>query len=280
MNSIIIKKISKAYPKKRDWLGRVTEVTHALNRVDMVLDEQKIYGLVGESGSGKSTLARILVGLEKPDHGWILLDDESRANGVSDKKAKKRSGRYQLLFQNPFTSLDPRFSIFEIFYEAMEPRKVSRLKALAEMKILLKEAALPEITLMKYPHQLSGGERQRVALLRALLAEPSLLVLDEPTSSLDVSVRQQVLELIRRLVTGRKIMVILISHDLAVVRQMAEYVFIIKNGMIVEEGKIEEVYQNPQDSYTKLLLQAADYSSKKSKVKSVHKPGSTGECCP
>ena len=258
MNTITLKRVSKTYLKKRSFLGKAYASIDALTTVDLNFDESQVYGLVGESGSGKSTLARLLVGLEKPDLGWILFNGKDMF-GKRLKVRKQERGQYQMVFQNPYQSLSPRFSIFEILYEGLKNRGVSKTEARKKIDALLMESALPSDVLAKYPHQLSGGERQRIAVIRALLMEPKLLVLDEPTSSLDVSVRKQILDLIRSLIQKRKMIVLLISHDLNSIRQLAQFVYVMRNGFVVEEGHVDEIYASPKHSYTKQLLWSASY---------------------
>ncbi|GAA0595637.1 ABC transporter ATP-binding protein [Kribbella sandramycini] len=214
----------------------------AVDNVSLTVPDGEIVGLVGESGSGKSTLARAGVGLVAPTSGQVLLGD--RPVGLRSP--------VQLVFQDPYSALDPRMTIGQSIAEPM-PR-ASRADRRAEVSRLLELVDLDPSRAMQYPAQLSGGQRQRVALARALAGQPEVIIADEITSALDVSVQGTVLNLIRDLQAQLGLSMLFISHNLAVVRYVATQVAVMHHGRIVEHGPAPEVLGNPQHDYTRELL--------------------------
>lgn len=214
-------------------------------------------GLVGESGSGKTTIGRCIVGLHQPAAGSIRLSGVELAAQAS-KRPRVQRRQIQIVFQNPQDSLNPRHQILdEISRAARILRGLSRRDAEAEAVNLLEQVQLPASVAHRYPAELSGGERQRVAIARALAAGPSLLICDEITSALDVSVQATVLEMLRVLQTELNLSMLFISHDLAVVASMATRVLVLESGVVREQGDLEGVLTNPQDEYTRRLIVAA-----------------------
>jgi len=209
----------------------------ALDDVNFSIEAGGSFGLVGESGSGKTTLARLILKLLKPSEGEIVYD-----GGFSRKD-------YQIVFQNPYTSLNPRMKISDIL---REPLKIHKIKA--DIRQILSDVELDESYINKYPHELSGGERQRIGIARAISIQPKFLVLDEPVSSLDMTIQADILKLIKKIKQKFGLTLLLIAHDLSVVKYMCESIAVMKSGMIVEKGKTEEIFLSPQHSYTKLLL--------------------------
>jgi peptide/nickel transport system ATP-binding protein len=228
--------------------GRHAHVAAAA--VDLVVPSGQVVGLVGESGSGKSTLARAAVGLVAPAAGKILLDG----------KPVPRRGRrpLQMVFQDPYASLDPRMTAGESIAEAIarSPAAVSRDRRRDEAARLTELVGLPAGTVDKFPAELSGGQRQRVALARALAGRPDVIIADEITSALDVSTQGAVLNLVRDLQRGLRLSMLFISHNLAVVRYVADYVAVMYQGRIVEHGPAEQVLIDPAHDYTRELLAA------------------------
>ena len=256
--TIVVKNITKKFFKKKSYFAKSSSSVEALKDVTLTLDNAKIYGLVGESGSGKTTLARIIVGLIQPDKGAIHFNDTPVVGGVQKDTLRGKTD-FQLVFQNPYMSLDPRFRIYKILAEGLMNKRTAKKRIGEKVRCVVNEVNLGQDVINKYPHELSGGERQRVALARALIVEPKVLLLDEPISSLDVSVQASILLLIEKIVRSRSLIVLFISHDLAVMRQIADYVYVLSGGVIVEHGAIDRIFKNPAQPYTKMLLNAALY---------------------
>jgi peptide/nickel transport system ATP-binding protein len=217
----------------------------ALDDVNFTVSEGETFGVVGESGSGKTTLARIILKLISPSKGEIMY-----FNGFSRKD-------FQMVFQNPYSSLNPRMKIGEIL---AEPLKIHGLKK--DISSILRSVELDVSFADKYPHELSGGERQRIGIARAISIEPKLLILDEPVSSLDVTIQADTLKLIRRIKKELGLTIMFISHDLSVIRYMCDRVAVMKDGAVVELGTVNEVYYSPKHSYTKELLSSIPKLSK------------------
>lgn len=217
--------------------------------VDLRIAPGEVVGIVGESGSGKSTLARCIAGLEREDDGRVIFDGAVLPPG----RQARTPEQMQMVFQDPYSSLNPTMTIGAILAEALRVARRSRL----DVDQLLTTVGLPESFAQKRPAQLSGGQRQRVAIARALATRPRLLICDESVSALDVSVQAQILELIERLRDELDLAVLFISHDLAVVRRLADTVTVLWDGRVVESGPCDYVLTNPQNDYTRMLVAAA-----------------------
>lgn len=228
----------------------------ALKDVTFEIQRGTTLSLVGESGSGKSTAANILLGLEAPDQGEITFE-EQRLDLRSRRSALAFRRQVQPVFQNPFASLDPRFTVADSITEPLKVHgvgdKVEQVKRSVE---LMESVSLPTSLLARYPHELSGGQRQRVAIARALALSPSLIVLDEAVSALDVIVQKQILDLLLELQSELNLSYLFISHDLAVVRMISHYVHVMQDGQILESGTPDDIFRNPANEYTKQLLSA------------------------
>ena len=250
---------------KRDYVTaggffRPARVVHAVKGVNFKLAKGKTLAVVGESGCGKSTLARMITLIDQQTSGEILIDGETvdKTHGVTKAMRQK----VQIVFQNPYGSLNPRQKIGEVLAEPLllntdMPKDERRQKA---MQMLLKVGLGPE-HFNRYPHMFSGGQRQRIAIARALMLNPSFLVLDEPVSALDLSVQAQILNLLKDLQDEFGLTYVFISHDLSVVRYIADEVMVMYFGDVVEHGTRDEVFSNPQHDYTRTLFAATPKSS-------------------
>ncbi|MEV0890479.1 ABC transporter ATP-binding protein [Promicromonospora sp. NPDC050262] len=231
-------------------LGR-RERLRAVDDVSFAVPRGSAFALVGESGSGKSTTARLVLGLERPDAGAVELDG---APVGADRATRRRT---QLVHQDPYSSLDPRFTVAAVVEEPLRAHRVGdRAERRERVAQLLQQVHLSPDLARRRPAELSGGQRQRVAIARALALDPELLVLDEPTSALDVSVQARVLELLARLRAERGLTYLFISHDLGVVRQVADHVGVMSDGRLVETGPVGRVFDHPAHPYTAELIAA------------------------
>lgn len=238
-------------------LFREKKVTRAVNSVSFNLYEGETLGLVGESGCGKSTLGKAILQLDKATSGTIYYKGK-KISALSESEFKKYRKEIQIIFQDPYSSLNPRVLIGEAI---LEPMKVHRLhysdkKRKEKVLALLNQVGLSDDFYYRYPHQLSGGQRQRVGIARTIALEPKLIICDESVSALDISVQAQVLNLLNDLKNTYGFSYLFISHDLAVVKYMADQLMVMKAGKIVEIGEADEVYLNPMKAYTKKLIEA------------------------
>jgi ABC-type glutathione transport system ATPase component len=234
----------------------------AVNEVSFSIEKGTTFGLVGESGSGKSTCAKMIVGLLRPTSGTISVGGHDIwAGGVGYQERRKR---VQMIFQDPYASLNPRWRVKDIIAEPMRTLGIARNGSEVEQRVadLLTKVRLDPSVMRKFPHEFSGGQRQRIAIARALSSQPEFIVCDEPTSALDVSVQAQVLDLMSELQSEFGLTYLLISHNLAVVRQMSTAVGVLHNGVLVEQGPTDAIFDSPQADYTKMLLDAVPDISK------------------
>ncbi|MEM6811197.1 MAG: ABC transporter ATP-binding protein [Pseudomonadota bacterium] len=245
------------FPLKKSFFGKTKEWIKAVDGIDIKIKSGQTLGIVGESGSGKSTLGYSLIRL-LDSQGDISFKDKKISNFNKKEMIGLRED-LQIVFQDPFSALSPRMSIADIIGEGLKVhRKDLDAKARDDIVVnILKEVHVNPDTRHRYPHEFSGGQRQRIAIARAMVLEPDFVVLDEPTSALDMSVQIEIIELLRELQRKKDLAYLFISHDLRVVRAMSHDLLVMKDGKIVEYGKAADIFNNPQEDYTKKLLEAA-----------------------
>ena len=253
--SASIKKLSVFFTMPKNNFFSKTEHLKAVNNLSFDLKEGEILGVVGESGSGKSTLARTILKLQKPTGGSISVFGENIL-AMNNKQTKKFRKNIQVIFQDPFSSLNPRMTVSETLAEPLDSffPKTTKNDAIQIITRCLDDVGLEPGFLGRYPHELSGGQCQRVAIARALISRPKLLVCDEAVSALDASIRSEIIELLLKLKQHKKLTMIFIAHDLAVVKKICDRVLVMQNGVLIEQGKTSTVFQNPSNQYTKDLL--------------------------
>ena len=230
----------------------------AVDHLDISLKRHETLGLVGESGSGKTTFGQALIRLIGNDGGNITFDGE-RIERKSRREMRPLRSRMQIVFQDPFASLNPRMSIRAIIEEGLIVNRIGAggRERLERVRRALTDAGLPDNILSRFPHEFSGGQRQRIAIARAIALEPEFILLDEPTSALDLSVQAQIIDLLRKLQDEKGLSYLFISHDLKVVRALCHRVIVMQHGKIVEEGPVASVLTDPQTDYTRRLMRAA-----------------------
>ncbi|MBS0549410.1 MAG: ATP-binding cassette domain-containing protein [Proteobacteria bacterium] len=236
--------------------GKPRQIVQAVDGIDIEIAKGETFSLVGESGCGKSTVARLVVGLYPPTAGRIEFDgnDMAERRGQGAQSALRR--RMQMIFQDPFASLNPRWRVFDIIAEPIRAFGLAKDKADLEKQVgdLLRQVRLTPADGVKYPHEFSGGQRQRISIARALASRPEFLVCDEPTSALDVSVQAQILNLMMDLQRRLKLTYLFISHNLAVVYHISTRVGVMYLGRLVEEAPTDTLFKRPKHPYTRMLL--------------------------
>jgi len=252
------KAVYKWFPIKGGILSRTVGYVKAVEDASLGVRKGETLGLVGESGCGKTTLARVIMRLIDATEGQIYLDGEDITR-IRGRKLKPIRRKMQIVFQDPYASLDPRQTVSSALTEPMRIHHIVRTRSEAhnEAKRLIRVVGLNPDHLSRFPHEFSGGQRQRIAIARALAVEPEVVVLDEPTSSLDVSVQAQVLELLKDLQKEFDLTYLFISHNLSVIRYMCHRIIVMYLGKIVEEADTLKVYDNPMHPYTFALLSSA-----------------------
>ncbi len=230
----------------------------AVDSLELTLRRHETLGLVGESGSGKTTFGQAILRLNTPDSGEIHFDHQP-IHGLSRAEMRPLRARMQVVFQDPFSSLNPRMTIGQIIEEGLVVNRLGATKGERQDRVreALIAAGMPGNILSRFPHEFSGGQRQRIAIARAIALEPEFILLDEPTSALDLSVQAQIIELLRKLQDERGLSYLFISHDLKVVRALCHRVIVMQHGKIVEEGPVNEVLSHPKTAYTERLVKAA-----------------------
>jgi microcin C transport system ATP-binding protein len=245
------------YPMGKTFWGKPTHFVKAVDDVSFNVRRGQTLGVVGESGSGKSTLGFALLRLNN-SQGDIFFNNQNIGQFNRNQMRPLRR-QMQIVFQDPYSSLSPRMSVSQIISEGLEIHRTDLNKSAREDLIVqtLKEVGLDPETRNRYPHEFSGGQRQRISIARAMVLQPEFVVLDEPTSALDLSVQAQIVDLLRDLQEKHNLSYLFISHDLRVVRAMAHDILVMKDGKIIEHGTVSEVFDNPKQTYTKDLMDAA-----------------------
>lgn len=256
MSLLEVSNVSKSFQSGRDWLGRPKKGPDAVSDVSFSLEAGECLAVVGESGAGKSTVGRIVLRLIEPDTGTIRFDG---ADVRAAKPAALREMRrgMQMIFQDPHSCLNPRMSIGDAVAEPLQVHTdLDRAARDAQVRDVLGKVGIGPRYLDRYPAELSGGQLQRVAIARALTLKPKMIVCDEPVAALDVSVRAQVLNLLRDLQDELGLAYLFIGHDLALIEVIADRVLVMAGGRVVESGVVADVFANPQQEYTRTLLNA------------------------
>ncbi len=259
MNLVRVSRLSRVFDVSKPWLNRVIErlpkrLLTAVSDVSFDIPERTTYALVGESGSGKSTIGKMVVGLLRPSDGNVEIEGVDLATESDETTIERIRSDIQMIFQDPFASLNPRWRVGDIITEPVAARG-GDTEGLAAR--LLEQVGLSAEDASKYPHQFSGGQRQRICVARALASEPKLIVCDEPTSALDVSVQAQVLNLMSDLKDEHGLTYLFISHDLTVVRHMADTIGVLYLGRLLEEAPPDALFTEPAHPYSAMLIDAA-----------------------
>jgi oligopeptide transport system ATP-binding protein len=248
--------IVKTYTQRSGRFGFGTTQVKALDDVSIELSKGKTLAVVGESGSGKSTLARCLLQLQPCDSGEVIFQGQNLAK-LDKEQLRGIRKNLQMVFQDPYASLNPRMRVGDIVGEGLLIHGLgSGQERIKQVHQMLERVGLTVADAKKYPHQFSGGQRQRIGIARALVLEPKVVVCDEPVSALDVSVQAQILLLLKELQKEMGLSYLFITHDLRVVRHIADDIVVMHQGKIVEQGSVSSIYNAPQQTYTQQLLQA------------------------
>ncbi|MCH7732274.1 MAG: ATP-binding cassette domain-containing protein [Candidatus Marinimicrobia bacterium] len=251
-----IRDLKTYFPGRKQYLFSKPEQVKAIDGVTISIEEGETLGLVGESGSGKSTLGKAIVNLVTKTGGTVMFKD------FADEKHQSNSGKIQMVFQDPLASLNPRMTVGNAISEVLKyHRIVPKDKILQRVKALFRMVELSPDLIFNYPHQFSGGQRQRIGIARALAVNPELIICDEVVSALDVSIQAQIINLLKRLQIDQGIAYLFISHDLAVVRQIAHRIAVLYCGRIVEIGRTDEIISSPMHPYTQALFSVASESN-------------------
>lgn len=273
--------MSKKFALRKDNFFSARKFFTAVDNVSLSLKENQTLGIVGESGSGKTTLAKLILDIEKPDSGEILIDgkDITRAKGKELKELRRQT---QVIFQDPYSSLNPRMNVENIILEPLQINKIIKQEQIKILHSLLNSVGLPQNCLKKYPHEFSGGQRQRIAIARALALKPKIIIADEPISSLDVSIQAQILNLLKQIKDEMRVSYIFISHDLSAVCHISDKIAVMNKAAVVELAPAEELFKNPLHPYTQLLLNSvcdADPENKNDDIQIIQNDSNLSPSC-
>ncbi len=256
-NILVVKGLKKYFPIQKGFFRRMVNYTRAVDGVDFTIKKGETVGLVGESGSGKSTIGKAITRLAPVTEGEIHLAGE-RIDVLPESQFFPIRKKVQMIFQDPYNSLDPRMTVGKIVSEPLMihfPRMTAKERE-ARVADLLEKVGLHASFANRYPHEFSGGQRQRISIARALSVEPELIICDESVSALDVSVQAQIVNLLQDLQRDLNLTYLFIAHDLAVIYHVSDYVLVMENGVLREQGDAETVYRNATDPYTVKLMEA------------------------
>jgi len=251
-----VENVSLRFVTKDSFFESKREYVQANKNVSFSINEGETFGLVGESGSGKSTIARVITGLYPPNEGKITFEGIDLTAIKSERERRPFRRQMQMVFQNPYTSMNPRMKIYDIIAEPIRFHKLASSESQIQQIVfdLLDHVGLGKMAGVKYPHEFSGGQRQRISIARALATRPRLLICDEPTSALDVSVQAQILNLLKDLQDELNLTMLFISHDLPVIRQVCDRIGVMQQGQLLEVNESEQLFTQPQHAYSKHLI--------------------------
>jgi peptide/nickel transport system ATP-binding protein len=251
-----VENVSLRFVTKDSFFESKREYVQANKNVSFSINEGETFGLVGESGSGKSTIARVITGLYPPNEGKITFEGIDLTAIKSERERRPFRRQMQMVFQNPYTSMNPRMKIYEIIAEPIRFHKLAANESQIQQIVfdLLDHVGLGKMAAVKYPHEFSGGQRQRISIARALATRPRLLICDEPTSALDVSVQAQILNLLKDLQDELNLTMLFISHDLPVIRQVCDRIGVMQQGQLLEVNESEQLFTHPQHAYSQHLI--------------------------
>ena len=273
MSLVVVEDLTKKFKVLKGVVGRKAEIT-AVNNISFEIEKGETLGLVGESGCGKTTTGRVLVKLLEPSGGRIIFEGKD-VTMIKDREFKPLRRNIQIIFQDPYSSLNPRMTIYDTLKRPLHIFNIveNRDKERELITKTLSDVGLKEEHMTRYPHEFSGGQRQRVAVARAIIAKPKFIVLDEPTSSLDVSVQAQIMNLLKDLKGKLGLTYLFISHDLSVVKFISDNIAVMYLGNIVETAKTGEIFKNTLHPYTKLLFDSIPIPNPKRKMKHIQDEG-------
>jgi peptide/nickel transport system ATP-binding protein/oligopeptide transport system ATP-binding protein len=264
-----VEHLKKYYITEKDIFGRPIKMVKGVDDVSFSVHQGEILGVVGESGCGKSTLGRTMLKLQEPTEGRLIFNGTD-ITGLSAKEMRQYRKQMQIVFQDPFAAINPRKTILEYVKEPLDVFKIGDPKERKDRTIeMLRHVGLPDAHIYRYPHELSGGQRQRVVIARAVISSPEFIVCDEPVSALDVSIRAQILNLMKQLQKEMGITYLFISHDLSVVRYLCNRVVVMYLGKVVEIADKKELFSHPLHPYTQVLLSAIpvpEFGAKKDRL--------------